>query len=445
MLDREQLIRVLLANERLGSFRPVDLPNIFDLSVWRDILIGTRGNQSLCAVPSEYLPIANGYCHAQGRYDCPTIPCTLIHLTHEWTQTVKCLRGGKRSSSDKFDWMCRKTPALEILSHSHWRPSIMAEAYTKLTAELFGRALSPYRDGQNSKWGLTLVGESVAYYPSVMHHRRFLPLFDITLGYDRRLFDLVTDVHLTDYVQRIVNKTSHRLSIPQVMHNKVQGQWRRAEAFFGENIDRLGRAPILWINRNCDALSNRTGYVLELMRHIRIDVRGKCGNPNWTETTNMSDINRWSEEKVTLASGYLFTIAIENSLEYDYVTEKLWQPLAAGSVPLYLGAPNIDEWLPCTNLSCIVHLRDFSSPRHAAQFILDLVRHRKDYLSYHKWRRDEKLPVRFMNMVNYFHQANQHSIDCLLCDMVHRNDHGALRRRLLAANDPFNDIFPSLL
>ncbi|CAF4835450.1 unnamed protein product, partial [Rotaria sp. Silwood2] len=38
-------------------------------------------------------------------------------------------------------------------------------------------------------------------------------------------------------------------------------------------------------------------------------------------------------------------------LEYDYVTEKLWQPLAAGSVPLYLGAPNIDEWLPCYNYS----------------------------------------------------------------------------------------------
>ena len=46
---------------------------------------------------------------------------------------------------------------------------------------------------------------------------------------------------------------------------------------------------------------------------------------------------------MTLARQYLFTIAIENSLEYDYVTEKLWQPLAAGSVPIYLGAPNVDE------------------------------------------------------------------------------------------------------
>ena len=435
--------------------------------MWRDILISNRGSQTLCPVPTEYLPIANGYCHAQRRDDCPQIPCTLIHLTTEWSQTIKCLRGGKRSSSETFDWMCRKTPALEILSHTHRRPSIMAEAYTTLTAELFGRALSPYRDGQKSKWGLTLVGESVGYYPSVIENRRFLPLFDITLGYDRRLFDLVTDVHLTDYVERIVDKTSHRLTASQVMLNKVEGERRKDSESrrssmiegrtnrerereqwnidFDENIDRLDRAPILWINRNCDALSNRTDYVLELMRYIRVDVRGKCGNPNWTETTNMSDIARWSEEKVSLASGYLFTIAIENSLEYDYVTEKLWQPLAAGSVPLYLGAPNIAEWLPCLNYSCIVHLRDFSSPRRAAEFILGLVRDKKRYLSYHAWRRYAELPARFMNMIKYFHEANQHSIDCLLCDMIHRNDHGALRRKLLAANDPFSDTFPSLL
>jgi hypothetical protein len=84
--------------------------------------------------------------------------------------------------------------------------------------------------------------------------------------------------------------------------------------------------------------------MFELMKFIRVDVRGKCGNPQWNESS-MKNVppSKWAEDKTHLSSEYLFTIAIENSLEYDYVTEKLWQPLAAGSIPIYLGASNIDD------------------------------------------------------------------------------------------------------
>jgi len=40
---------------------------------------------------------------------------------------------------------------------------------------------------------------------------------------------------------------------------------------------------------------------------------------------------------------YKFTVAIEKSIQHDYATGKLWQPLAADSVPLYYGGPNIDD------------------------------------------------------------------------------------------------------
>jgi hypothetical protein len=73
------------------------------------------------------------------------------------------------------------------------------------------------------------------------------------------------------------------------------------------------------------------------MRYIHVDIRGKCGNPNWNQCLTVSDPKMLAKEKTTLVSQYLFTIAIENSLEYDYVTEKLWQPLAVGGVPIYLG------------------------------------------------------------------------------------------------------------
>ena len=38
---------------------------------------------------------------------------------------------------------------------------------------------------------------------------------------------------------------------------------------------------------------------------------------------------------------YKFLLAIENAECPDYVTEKLWKALKLGTVPIYLGAPNI--------------------------------------------------------------------------------------------------------
>jgi hypothetical protein len=48
-------------------------------------------------------------------------------------------------------------------------------------------------------------------------------------------------------------------------------------------------------------------------------------------------------------------------------------------------------------------------------------------------------------MMDYFREANKHSMKYLLCDTVYRNDHGKMRGKLVAANNSFNDAFPSLV
>jgi hypothetical protein len=53
----------------------------------------------------------------------------------------------------------------------------------------------------------------------------------------------------------------------------------------------------------------------------------------------------WLESECLLHH-YKFYLAAENSREPDYVTEKLWQGLRAGAVPVYLGAPNVRLYLP---------------------------------------------------------------------------------------------------
>ena len=41
------------------------------------------------------------------------------------------------------------------------------------------------------------------------------------------------------------------------------------------------------------------------------------------------------ESKMDVFRRYRFCIAMENTVAHDYVTEKLWDALAAGCVPIY--------------------------------------------------------------------------------------------------------------
>ncbi|CAF1392736.1 unnamed protein product, partial [Rotaria sordida] len=115
-------------------------------------------------------------------------------------------------------------------------------------------------------------------------------------------------------------------------------------------------------------------HIVEIQRSINRDLKNR-GSYNW------------EAGKLTLSSEYLFTIAIENSLGYDYITEKLWHPLVAGSVPIYLGAPNVEDWLPCET-NCIIDLRKFKTPKDAALYVKNIATNRTLYESYHQWRNE---------------------------------------------------------
>jgi Glycosyltransferase family 10 (fucosyltransferase) C-term len=43
---------------------------------------------------------------------------------------------------------------------------------------------------------------------------------------------------------------------------------------------------------------------------------------------------------------YKFCVAMENSIEPDYISEKIWDALAAGCIPIYLGARSARNIVP---------------------------------------------------------------------------------------------------
>ena len=71
-------------------------------------------------------------------------------------------------------------------------------------------------------------------------------------------------------------------------------------------------------------------------------------------------------EKLEHLKNYRFSICFENSAIPGYVTEKIFACFAGGCVPVYWGAPNIEEYVP---KNCFIDYRDFSSDEELYQYL----------------------------------------------------------------------------
>jgi len=62
-------------------------------------------------------------------------------------------------------------------------------------------------------------------------------------------------------------------------------------------------------------------------------------------------------DKVEVLKGYKFSVCYENTKDVPgYITEKIFDCFHAGVVPIYLGAPNVEEYIP---KACFIDRRDF--------------------------------------------------------------------------------------
>ena len=87
---------------------------------------------------------------------------------------------------------------------------------------------------------------------------------------------------------------------------------------------------------------------------------------------------------IRIISQYHFHLALENSFYPDYVTEKVYLALLAGTVPVYIGAPNVGLYVPPRS---VILVTDFVSPAALVAYLRCLVAERPDlYAYYRNWR-----------------------------------------------------------
>lgn len=143
----------------------------------------------------------------------------------------------------------------------------------------------------------------------------------------------------------------------------------------------------MFMASNCNSMNNREKIVQDLINYakFRVDSLGSCLN-NAEPPNGMSLGN-----KVEVMKQYLFYLAFENQCVDDYITEKLWGPFEAGTIPVYYGSPNVKEHVPNNS---IIHVDDYNTTEELVEHLIEVSNNRTLYESYHAWR-TQPLPEHF--------------------------------------------------
>lgn len=190
--------------------------------------------------------------------------------------------------------------------------------------------------------------ESGVQYP-ILNQDPFMRHFDLTMSF-RRQADIWTPYYLPDF-----NPLMHTAPAPKSKDRVV--------AFF---FSYLGER------------SGRNTYMQEFIQHIDAHSYGRF----LRNRRLPQDFGR--PTKLHVLAGYKFNLAYENAIEPDYVTEKFFDPLEVGCVPVYMGAPNVDDYAPGDH--CYIHAAHFSGPKELAEYLLALNEDQDAYVAYLDWR-----------------------------------------------------------
>lgn len=130
---------------------------------------------------------------------------------------------------------------------------------------------------------------------------------------------------------------------------------------------------------------------------------------------------------------YKYCIAIENSIAKDYVTEKVYDALAAGCLPIYLGAPNIAEFVPTPD--SIIDYQQLGSPEALAAELRRLSADDVSYLDKLSFRSHRETWGKEFTAIAASAAQNVHT-QCQLCQVTFQASPGLFRVDLHSCDGP---------
>ena len=165
--------------------------------------------------------------------------------------------------------------------------------------------------------------------------------------------------------------------------------------------------------------SGRLEYLKTLVNYLDVQSYGKVLR------NRVIKRDTGHRSKMDTIAQYKFTIAFENAIARDYVTEKFYDPLIAGSVPIYLGAPNIEDFAPGDR--CFINVSDWDGPESLARYILELSEDEALYQAYFDWKSKPFKP----NFARMLEQQKEHAF-VRLCKKIQENGSRLKRKAFIS-------------
>ncbi|KAI9016601.1 hypothetical protein DFJ74DRAFT_770205 [Hyaloraphidium curvatum] len=209
--------------------------------------------------------------------------------------------------------------------------------------------------GRGATVGYT--GESEGYYPDFVHGKEH-GRFNISATYR---FD-------SDIPQTYFDPPYYRLRQPPLPLSA-----KRTDAVMSAFVS------------NCGSRNGREAILANLTALLdgKLHSYGGCGH-NADPPPELAGKSGW-DVKMNLTAGYRFALVVENSEAKDYVTEKLYQVLTAGAVPVYYGDPEVLHKVP--NRTGIVLLKSFPDLGALARRLEELMADDAAYERLLEWKK----------------------------------------------------------
>ena len=148
------------------------------------------------------------------------------------------------------------------------------------------------------------------------------------------------------------------------VENELYSLRRQAIRFFERSKAEFDLYGFGWekgstvIDRPSKRRALRSGKAMNLIKDL---LDGRRPYPSFRGST---------EDKYETLSQYRFNLCFENEQDAPgFLTEKLFDALFCEAVPIYLGAPNVDDYVP---RDCFIDFREFSGFPELLSHLLDL-------------------------------------------------------------------------
>jgi len=181
-----------------------------------------------------------------------------------------------------------------------------------------------------------------------------------------------------------------------------------ADALLAPPQPKTEASPVVHFRSSPIDRCGRTEYAAALMRRIKVDSYGKI-----LHNRDMLGPDTGWDTMIPTTARYKFALVLENSIAEDYVSDKFYSALVAGSVPVYRGAPNVAVFAPAEH--AFIDAADFAGPAELASYLNWLNEHDDAYQKYFAWKRTG-LSTSFRELV----EAARGDPFCRLCAHLRR-------------------------